>query len=328
MGAKIMTNELANERKIYLDFTPATLDMTNYDELKKEVEKYADRYNGLVFSRDEKTGANQARSELKALYDAIENERKNVKSVYNKPLQEFEKQIKALTDLINKPLNDIRDGLKVIDEAEKEERAFALKTLLETKLEEVELSIDEIEIDGKWLNKGNWTAKLNPTTKLESEIDNAIAQTLKEKQRKEAEVKILTEFCKAQGIEPAGWTSQLEHRTAMEVIELINLDKERRKKLDEELAQKKKEHDEFIARQQQEAQEAEQFAEEMKATQQTISEPTAIFSASLKIYGTSEQLNALNDFIVSQNMRVEEIQEEVEEVAGWSEDLAIDDLPF
>lgn len=60
----------------------------------------------------------------------------------------------------------------------------------------------------------------------------------------------------------------------------------------------------------------------MKATQQTISEPTVIYSASLKIYGTIEQLNALNDFIISQNMRVEEIQEDI------TEDLAIDDLPF
>lgn len=41
MGATKMSNELVAERKVYLDFTPAILDMTNYDELKTEVEKYA-----------------------------------------------------------------------------------------------------------------------------------------------------------------------------------------------------------------------------------------------------------------------------------------------
>lgn len=317
-----MSNELVTERKIYLDFTPAVLDMTNYDELKVEVEKYAAKYKGLVFTRDEKTGANQARSELLALQNAIESERKNVKQVYNKPLREFEDQIKALTKLIDEPLNDIREGLKVIEDAEKDERETALMTLLSSKLESLDICMEDLEMDARWLNKGNWTSKLNPTSKFEAEIDQVIAQALKEKERKETELRILTEFCKAQGIEAAGWTSQLEFKSALEVIDLINLEKERKDRLAAEQEQKRKEHDEFIARQQQTTQEAEQFAEETKITQQKVSEPTAIFSASLKIYGTIEQLNALNDFIINQNMRVEEIQEDL------SKDLTIDDLPW
>lgn len=322
MGATKMSNELVAERKVYLDFTPAILDMTNYDELKTEVEKYAARYKGLVFTRGEKTGANQARSELLALLNAIENERKEVKAVYNKPLKEFEEKIKALTQLIDEPLNDIREGLKVIEDAEKEEREIALNSLLTSKAEEVDISINDIDKDPRWLNKGNWTSKLKPTGKFEEEVDAAIIQAVKEKERKETELRILTEFCKAQDIEPAGWLSQLEFKSALEIIDLINLERERKERLAAEQEQKRQEHDEFIVRQQQAAQEAEQFAEEMKATQQTISEPTVIYSASLKIYGTIEQLNALNDFIISQNMRVEEIQEDI------TEDLAIDDLPF
>ncbi|MGO3650936.1 DUF1351 domain-containing protein [Vagococcus sp.] len=316
-----MSNELVTERKIYLDFTPAVLDMTNYDELKVEVEKYADKYKGLVFTRDEKTGANQARSELLALQNAIESERKNVKQVYNKPLKEFEDQIKALTKLIDEPLNDIREGLKVIEDAEKDERETALMTLLSSKLESLDICMEDLEMDARWLNKGNWTSKLNPTSKFEAEIDQVIAQALKEKERKETELRILTEFCKTQGIEAAGWTSQLEFKSALEVIDLINLEKERKDRLAAEQEQKRKEHDKFIEKQQETIKEANEFAE----MEQTDSKPENKISNDIRVTGTIKQLNALNDFLINSGIEVEEIiiQEE-----NTQDSLTIDDLPW
>lgn len=316
-----MSNELVTERKIYLDFTPAVLDMTNYDELKVEVEKYADKYKGLVFTRDEKTGANQARSELLALQNAIESERKNVKQVYNKPLKEFEDQIKALTKLIDEPLNDIREGLKVIEDAEKDERETALMTLLSSKLESLDICMEDLEMDARWLNKGNWTSKLNPTSKFEAEIDQVIAQALKEKERKETELRILTEFCKTQEIEAAGWTSQLEFKSALEVIDLINLEKERKDRLAAEQEQKRKEHDKFIEKQQETIKEANEFAE----MEQTDSKPENKISNDIRVTGTIKQLNALNDFLINSGIEVEEIiiQEE-----NTQDSLTIDDLPW
>lgn len=327
------TNEVAeNMRKVYLDFAPASIEITNYDELKAEVDKFAAKYTGIAFGRDEKQDAELIRGRLIELHDALEEERKEVKKIYNGPLKKFEEKVKELTSTINVPLDEIRKGLKEIETHEKEERRLQLISLLEAKSEEVGLSVEEIEIAPAWLNKSSFTAKMNLTAKVNGEIDKAISDILAEKKRKEIEIKILTEFCNAQGIEPAGWISQLEHRNAMEVIDLINLERERQKKLDEELSQKKKEHDEFIARQQQTIDEAEAFAEKQKEVQQVISKPAVIYSAALKIYGTEEQLNELNDFLISRNMRVEEIQEDVEEnhdkIQEWADDFPIDDLPF
>lgn len=316
-----MSNELATERKIYLDFTPAVLDMTNYDELKVEVEKYADKYKGLVFTRDEKTGANQARSELLALQNAIESERKNVKQVYNKPLKEFEDQIKELTKLIDEPLNDIREGLKIIEDAEKDERETALMTLLRSKLESLDICKEDLEMDARWLNKGNWTSKLNPTAKFEAEIDQVIAQALKEKERKETELRILTEFCKAQEIEAAGWTSQLEFKSALEVIDLINLEKERKDRLAAEQEQKRKEHEEFIAKQQETIKEASEFAE----MDQTNNQQETKISNVIRVTGTIKQLNALNDFLINSGIEVEEVNAQGELT---QDSLTIDDLPW
>ena len=327
------TNEVVeNVRKVYLDFAPASIEITNYDELKNEVEKFSKRYTGIAFGRDEKKDAEEIRGRLIALRDALESERKEVKSVYNKPLKSFEDKIKDLTTLIDKPLNEIRDGLKQIDTHEKEERELALKTLLEAKLEHHGLSVDSFPIEAKWLNKGQWTSKMKATAKLESEIDKVIEDELKEIARYETEVKLLTSFCETANIEPAGWITQLEHRNAMEVIDLINLERERKKKLDEELAEKKKAHDEFLEAQKKAAEEATNFAQSVEPPKNTfISEPEIIYSASLKIYGTEKQLSDLNEYIKLSGLQVEEITEDaiekLDEVEEWADGFS-EDLPF
>ena len=327
------TNEVVeNMRKVYLDFAPASIEITNYDELKNEVEKFSKRYTGIAFGRDEKKDAEEIRGRLIALRDALESERKEVKSVYNKPLKSFEDKIKDLTTLIDKPLNEIRDGLKQIDTHEKEERELALKTLLETKLEPHGLLVDSFPVEARWLNKGQWTSKMKATAKLESEIDKVIEDELKEIARYETEVKLLTLFCETANIEPAGWITQLEHRNAMEVIDLINLERERKKKLDEELAEKKKVHDEFLEAQKKAAEEAAAFAQSVEPPKNDfISEQEIIYSASLKIYGTEKQLSDLNEYIKLSGLQVEEITEDVieklDEVEEWANGFD-EDFPF
>lgn len=312
-----MSNEISNERKVFLDFTPATLDMTNYDELKKEVENYAKKYSGLVFTADEKSDAMQVRSDLLGLRNAIESERKHVKQIYNKPLDEFEGKIKKLIETVDQPLTDIREGLTAIDEAEKEARSEALDDVLAEKLKDLNITLQDIEQDARWLNKGNWTAKLKPTGKLESEIDNAIAQAVKEKERKESEVRILTEFCKAQEIEAAGWVSQLGHKSAMEVIDLINLDKKRREQIEEEQEKKRIEREAFIQEQKEALKDAEGYAKNIQRAPEPVEKK---HTSVIRVTGTIQQLKELNNFLVSNGIGVEEVKED--------EPVSLDDLPW
>lgn len=327
-----MTNEVAqNMRKVFLDFSPASIDITNYEELRAEVEKFSQKYTGLVFGRDDKKGAEDVRKELIALQKALEAERKEVKNLYNKPLSEFESKVKKLTDLIEIPLSEIREGLKEIESHEKEELRLLLITALEEKLKDVDVSLDEVVIEPSWLNKSAFTSKRNLTAKVSGEIDKKIADILSEKKRKETEIRILTEFCNAQEIDPAGWISQLEHRNAMEVIDLINLERERRERIAAEQEAKRLEHEEFLKRQEQTIKEAETFAEQTKqVTSQTITRQASIFSVSLKMFGTVEQLNDLNDYLIKSGIRAEEIQSPINstEKNDFSNDYPDDDLPF
>jgi len=314
-----MANELANERKIYLDFKPASLDMTNYEELKKEVEKYASKYEGLIFTRDDKSGANQARTELLSLQNAIEAERKNVEQVYNQPLNDFKKQIKILVEMINNPLNGIRDGLKVIEEAEKSEREEALKMLIAEKIEGLDVSIEELEQNNKWLNAGNWSAKLKPKNSLVLEVENIIQQTLKEKERKESEIKILTEFCKAKDVDPDGWVSQLKYRSAMEVIQSIQDSIAAQKEREERMAIKEGEREALLVKREKEHEELTKInVETLETAKMDVVEiPQTILEERLLIRGSKSQFEALNKFLVTSGIEVSPIPE-----------VAIDDLPW
>lgn len=324
-----MSNELITKNNFDIDFKPATLEFQNYEEMKAMVTDYADQYKGLVFTRDEKYGATEARSELIALREAIETNRKNVKQVYNEPLDKFEKMARDLTDLIDEPLSDIRAGLKEIDEIERQEREVALNDLITDKIGDTGISIDDVEKDPRWLNKGNWTAKLEPKGKFEAEVENAVEAAVKERDQKEANVKILTEFCKAQDIDPAGWVEQLEYRSPTEIIDSIQAEKARKEQeekenLERELKQKEQEE----LKQKQLEEEAKLQEELKKETTSPVKEPIEatepVLVDVIEVMGTREQLIQLNKFASEIGVKIRQHKQEPE----FDFDASLDDLPF
>lgn len=238
-----MTNELQTleESSFGIEIKPAELSMTNYDDMKKVVEEFADKYKGMVFTAEEKSGATAARSELLSIQKAIDSERKRVKKIYNKPLEEFEAQLNALVDRIGEPLNDIRDGLKVIDEGEREQRESRLNTYIKGVAETEGVSVDDIERDPKWLNKGMFTNALKPNSKLKDAVNSEVERVRKEKERYEENKTILTRFCESKGIEPSGWIAQLEYRSPTEIMDVIHDQEKEEKENLEELSEPIKE---------------------------------------------------------------------------------------
>lgn len=300
-----MANEIMIERPVDLDFQPAKLDFTNYDDLKKSVDEFAAKYHGFVFTREDKSVALKARTELKSILDSIESNRKRVKQVYNKPLNAFEQQIKDLTDTINEPLNDIRIGLKEIDGYEKDEREGALNSFLKVLTKDSTITPDDIEIDHRWLNKGNWTDNLKPVKKLTEEIKFAIKNAENEKKQKEDIIRILTEFCKSKNVESAGWIAQLEYKPVTEIMDLINLDLKRQAEIAKEQELKRKEYEAHQSKQQ-----------AIKTEPLKVQEvPEMTISNVIQVTGTVEQLQALNTFCIENNIDVKPF-------------YATDDLPF
>lgn len=288
-----------------LIFTPATIEMTNYDEMKQVIAAMAKRYDGLVITKEHKKAAEQSRSELIALEKSIEEERKAVKRKYNEPLQAYEEQMKALTAEISGPLTIIRNGLAEIEENEKLERETILNAFLADKLEGLGI---ELETPKNWLNKGNFTQK-GLSTKLEKEIDEAIALALKEKEQREVNEKVIRTFCETVEVEPEGWLAQLDYKSPTEIMQTIQ-DKQ---KADKERAER-------IERERAELAAQEESNSQLLEIEPQI-EATPLVTNVIEVTGTLSQLNDLNEYMKQNGIKVAAYQPDYDP-------YAIDDLPF
>ena len=322
---------MSNELEIIQDSTlgtiyePATLEMHKFDEMKELVQGFSDKYTGLAFTRADKKGAEEVRSKLLEVRDKFEKERKIIKRAYNEPLSAYEAKIKELNSLIDVPLNQIRDGLKEIDDAEREERVLALCEVMDIKQADAGITIQPA---ASWLNKGMWSATLKPSKKLIEEIDKAIADAVREKEYREMQVKVLTEFCKGQDIDPGGWVSQLDHRNAMEVIDLINMDKERKARIAAEQERKAAEHEAFLLKQKEELAAIEEV-EIVEVSPIEEHEPIHVITNVIKVTGTIAQLNDLNEFLVTSGIRVELVAVPMDpEEPGQEQEYMEDDLAW
>lgn len=316
---------MANQLKVIKEsnlgtiFEPATLQVNRFEEMKELVQGFADKYTNLVFTADEKKDAEEVRSKLIEIRDKFERERKIIKKAYNEPLDEYESKIKELNGMIDVPLSQIREGLKEIENAERELRAELLEEVLNEKYDGLNIEIESLST---WTNKGMWTSKLKPTAKLNQEIDYAIDAAIKEKDRKESEIKILCEFCKAKDVDADGWISQLDFKSATEVMDLINLDIKRKAEIAAEQEKKKAEFEAFQAKQ------AEVLAEIEQPGDIEIGTPLferkiddAILVNVIRVKGTRSQFAKMNEFLIDSGIEVELVEDETFK-------YTIDDLPF
>ena len=124
----------------------------NYEELEKELAAKTQEYASIVYSEDQMKEAKADRALLRKLKDAIDSERKRVKTEYMEPFTDFENKTKRLIALIDEPINAIDGQVKAQEEKKKAEKKSAIESFfngLENKPDWLEF--DRI-FDEKWLN--------------------------------------------------------------------------------------------------------------------------------------------------------------------------------
>lgn len=100
----------------------------NYNEVRQWVEDGLAAYKGRVYTEDTITEAKRDRAQLNKLADAIDTKRKEMKTLYLNPYQEFESQAKELTALIKGVSDEIGAQVKAYDECRKQEKLERIKT--------------------------------------------------------------------------------------------------------------------------------------------------------------------------------------------------------
>jgi Protein of unknown function (DUF1351). len=215
-----------------VNFTPTKITINNENELKQELESIADKYSGLIVTENNLKSVKSTRAKLNALNKGLDDKRKEIKSSYNAPLDEFEDKVKGYQAIINKSLEPISDGIKTLENSQREERKAHVQEVINEMAPEYDIDPTEIEIEKSWTNKTMTDIKL---TRILSDGFNALKR---KKDLFETNKKLVEEHCKYVGVEPAGWVSQLsDEYNATDVIKAIDQAVEDKKQ--KELAEQK-----------------------------------------------------------------------------------------
>lgn len=118
----------------------------NYENLKKEIESFTEKYDNLVYSDYKIIEAKRDRAYLNKSIKYLEDERKKVKKEINKPYVEFETKVKELISLIEKPSIEIDNQVKKYEDSQKQERLEKAKSLYNTSTLSNIFDFDDIKI--------------------------------------------------------------------------------------------------------------------------------------------------------------------------------------
>lgn len=176
---------------------PQSIDF-NFEEIKSELEEKLIKYKNLVVTEDGIKAAKADKAKLNKLVAAIEDKRKEIKSVCLAPYNNFEAQCKELVSLIKAPVIAIDTQIKEFEEIKKQEKYNELKTYFNENVKE----LAEIVLFDKILNP-KWANVTIKTDTLKNEIGDTIDRIREElatinDQYSDVSYKsaILSEYCK------------------------------------------------------------------------------------------------------------------------------------
>lgn len=100
----------------------------NYAEVKAWIEDGLARYKGLVYDESQIIEAKKDRANLNKLVQALDAKRKEMKSLYLHPYEEFEAQAKELISMVKEQAAAIDTQVKAYDDRRKAEKLEKIKT--------------------------------------------------------------------------------------------------------------------------------------------------------------------------------------------------------
>lgn len=320
-------NEAKNElvtvnEQLGVRYQPAHIEFNNYEDIKQELEDVAKKYDGLVFDVSDKGSAIKTRSELIEREKALKEATRAIKDKYNQPLNEIMDKFNELEKIIDKPLQDVRDAIREIEQLERDERKEKIDKFINEKLgeSEFEISLEELEFNKSWTNKGSFTKSGEVTKKIKDEIIDEITSIEKEIAELESQKEILEKFCADKDIDPAGWVQQLEFRSVTEIMDEINQEETARKeqeRIEKEAAEQaeKEEQEEQTKTSPVEPETKMESVEYNQPEQETQAEKQApeqekeqVITNVIRVTGSFENLLKLNEFAQKNNIKIEGVE--------------------
>jgi len=125
----------------------------NYEAVKAWVEDGLAAYKGRVYDESSIAVAKKDRATLNKLADALDGKRKEMKSLYLKPFEEFEAQTKELRAMVKDQVEEIDAQVKKFESERKQEKLMQIEEMFHGAIGDLAALIPyERFHDPKWLN--------------------------------------------------------------------------------------------------------------------------------------------------------------------------------
>lgn len=275
--------------KYSVNYQPTKITIDNYDKLQEAIQNYANRFSGLVVTRETEKTSKQTRAQLRKVYKTLDDRRKEIKKDYNKPYKEFEVKVKNLEQTLQSAIDPIDNGLKELRERERYAREQEVKGLIKEMAITHKVNPEEIEIDPTWLNKST------PHSKIMNELAEGMETIAKQHKQMTTNITVITTLCRTQRLDPSGWVDQLKQ--GQDVNYLL---KAITKEAEQQKTQKK------LA----EAKVAEERTHQVNRGNSIVDKNTGeVVSRSivLKITATIDQMTLLHDFMEEHGIKFERV---------------------
>lgn len=307
-----MTNEIAaTELKFSADITPSTIEIFNYDVLKEGINEVVKKYDGLVLTAADIKDAKEIKTKLNKLNKAMNDRRIEIKKAVNVPLDEFEAKIKALTNEVNRVLAPISESIKLAEEGERLQRESEINKMIREMVTPLNYTIEQININEKWYNK---TAKVNDVKK---EVEYQIKELDEIGRRLKEDTTAVNSYANANNIESDAYIMLLEEGFQLSDVFLrIDKEKDRRESIkkaeearkirEQQMIEEQKERDLKIKEAQElQEQEVKERKTEFETTEYApFEEKSAVVTNVIEVTATIEQLQALNEYMKMNKIKV------------------------
>lgn len=180
-------------------FTPASLAIQNYDAMVEQTKAIAAKYANLMITERTLKAAKQSRADLRKFRTAIEDKRKEVRREYAKPYNDFKDRVDALTSIIDDAIAPIDQGVKELEDRQRQERENKVKEEIAEVAESRGLSPDEIELNPTWLNKS--ISSIERTRQIADIAD----YVKKQKNQRKSDREAVTRYAQALDLDAGGW---------------------------------------------------------------------------------------------------------------------------
>jgi hypothetical protein len=125
----------------------------NKEEFEAAIEAAVKDYTDLAYTDDQIKEAKADRAELNKLKKAIDERRKAVKKAISAPYDEFEKEVKEVTQKLDAAVGQIDSQVKAYEEKQKAEKKAAIEECFRSKVGSLEETVTINRVfDPKWLN--------------------------------------------------------------------------------------------------------------------------------------------------------------------------------